>query len=142
MMAEFALVSFVAPSIPDATPLLTSTLDLLATPTITLVAQGTGVSQRKYVAQATQQSRLLSQVVYPGKLISQSRWMAAKFRESLKSKAQHLLRFWLLQIREKTIDQSEWLTILAGNEIKQDASLGSWNTSLLTPENTISVWWW
>ena len=35
--AEFGLVSFIIPAMPDVEPLPTATLDLLATPTITLV---------------------------------------------------------------------------------------------------------
>ena len=34
---------------------------------------------------------------------------------------------------EKRVEDLNWLTILAGNETKQDAVLGSWNTSLLSP---------
>jgi len=41
--------------------------------------------------------------------------------------------FGFYKLEMKTIDKTDWLTILAGNEPKQAASLGSWNTSLLTP---------
>ena len=37
-VGEFVLVSFVVPTVPDASPLITPTLDLLASPTITLEA--------------------------------------------------------------------------------------------------------
>ena len=37
--AEFGLVSFIIPAIPGVEPLPTATLDLLATPTITLAAE-------------------------------------------------------------------------------------------------------
>lgn len=38
-MTEFTLVYFIAPTVPGATPLLTPTLDLLATPTYTLAPE-------------------------------------------------------------------------------------------------------
>jgi hypothetical protein len=44
VIAEFSLVSFVAPAVPGANPLLTPTLDLLATPTTTLPAVTVEVS--------------------------------------------------------------------------------------------------
>ena len=43
--AEFFLVSFVVPSVPDASPLPTSTLNLLATPTSAMTALAPGAEQ-------------------------------------------------------------------------------------------------
>lgn len=41
--------------------------------------------------------------------------------------------FGFYKLEMKRADQNNWLTILAGNETKVDATLGSWNTSLLSP---------
>lgn len=134
MMAEFALVSFVAPSIPDATPLLTSTLDLLATPTITLVAQGTGLAGENMVAQATQPIETAITGCIPGQINITEPVDGSEISGIAEIKGSaSIADFGFYKLEMKTIDQTEWLTILAGNEIKQDATLGSWNTSLLTP---------
>jgi hypothetical protein len=41
-IAVFAMVTFVAPSFPESNPLMTPTLNLLATPTFTLAAENEG----------------------------------------------------------------------------------------------------
>lgn len=134
MMAEFALVSFIAPTLPDATPLLTSTLDLLATPTITLVAQGTGLVGENMAAEATQSLDAAA----TGCTVGQVQINEPVDGSEISGIAEiigtaFISDFGFYKLEMKTIDQTDWLTILAGNETKQDASLGSWNTSLLTP---------
>jgi len=54
VMAEFVLVSFIAPGVPGASPLLTPTLDLLATSTTTLAAQDAGAVIENPAAAPTQ----------------------------------------------------------------------------------------
>lgn len=134
MMAEFALVSFIAPNIPGATPLLTSTLDLLATPTITLVAQGAGLAGENLVAAATQALETVAAGCTPGQVeIKEPADGSEIFGIAEIIGTASIADFGFYKLEMKTTDQTEWLTILAGNETKQDASLGSWNTSLLTP---------
>jgi hypothetical protein len=43
--------------------------------------------------------------------------------------------FYKFEMRPQGGSDTSWLTILAGNEARQDANLGSWNTSLLPPGN-------
>lgn len=133
IMAEFALVSFVAPGVPGASPLLTSTLDLLATPTITLVAQGTAIAGENLSA-STPEANAVTAGCTPGQVEITEPLDGSEITGIVEIKGTAFITdFGFYKLEMKTIDQSEWLTILAGNEIKQDASLGSWNTSLLTP---------
>ena len=39
--------------------------------------------------------------------------------------------FYMLEMKRP--EETTWLTILAGNELKQEATLGVWNTGLLAP---------
>jgi hypothetical protein len=134
MIAEFSLVSFVAPNVPGATPLLTSTLDLLATPTITLVAQGTGLAGENLTAAATQALDTTTPGCVPGQVEISEPADGSEISGIAEIKGSAFITdFGFYKLEMKTPDQTDWLTILAGNETKQDASLGSWNTSLLTP---------
>ncbi len=134
MMAEFALVSFIAPNVPGATPLLTSTLDLLATPTITLVAQGTGLAGEGLAAASTQALETATTGCTPGQVAISEPVDGSEISGIAEIKGSAFIQnFGFYKLEMKTTDQTDWLTILAGNETKQDASLGSWNTSLLTP---------
>jgi hypothetical protein len=133
MIAEFALVSFIAPNVPGATPLLTSTLDLLATPTITLVVQGTGLAGENLPA-ATQALETATTGCTPGQVEISEPVDGSEISGISEIKGSvSIADFGFYKLEMKTTDQTDWLTILAGNEIKQNASLGSWNTSLLTP---------
>ncbi|GAP15145.1 hypothetical protein LARV_02926 [Longilinea arvoryzae] len=53
MLAEFILVSFVAPAMPNQRILATPTLDLISTPTATLPVSGVGVTPTSESVQAT-----------------------------------------------------------------------------------------
>jgi hypothetical protein len=41
--------------------------------------------------------------------------------------------FGFYKLEMKRVEETNWLTILAGNEVKVDGTLGAWNTSLLSP---------
>ncbi len=134
MIAEFALVSFIAPNVPGATPLLTSTLDLLATPTITLVAQGTGLAGEGLPVGATQALETVTTGCTPGQVEISEPVDGSEIKGIVEIHGSaSIADFGFYKLEMKTTDQTDWLTILAGNETKQNASLGSWNTSLLTP---------
>jgi len=41
--------------------------------------------------------------------------------------------FGFYKLEMKRVEETSWLTILAGNELITNGTLGSWNTSLLSP---------
>lgn len=134
VMAEFVLVSFIAPSVPGASPLLTPTLDLLATSTTTLAAQDTSASAENQAASPTQPMATTNPGCMAGQIEITEPLDGSEISGIVEIKGSAVAQdFGFYKLEMKTIDQTEWLTILAGNETKQAASLGSWNTSLLSP---------
>ena len=134
IMAEFVFVSFIAPDVPGAFPLITSTLDLLATPTITLAAQESGTAVENQTAVPTPVLETAVTGCIPGQLEISEPADGSEVSGIVEVKGSASVQeFGFYKLEMKTTDQTDWLTILAGNETKQAASLGSWNTSLLTP---------
>jgi len=130
-VTEFVLVSFVAPTIPGATPLPTPTLDLLATPTITLPATTplpgeataaplpTGLSASGCVpAQVEIFSPAAGQEVVNVVVITGT---------------VNIPNFGFYKLEMKRPDEAIWATIQAGNEIRMEGKLGDWDTRRLPP---------
>ena len=137
IMAEFVLVSFVGPTFPGTTPLLTPTLDLLATPTITLEATPTELLSTP--GQASPTSALETQAgdesgCVPQQVAINFPTDGSEIRDIIDIRGTaDIPNFGFYKLDMKRVEDLNWLTILAGNETKQDAVLGSWNTSLLSP---------
>lgn len=132
-VTEFVLVSFVAPTVPGAMPIFTPTLDLLATPTITLQptseagnvpAAGTQISD----AQASDTGCISEQIIIT---FPEDGSEIGGVIEIMGTVDVPNFGFYKLEMRHP--EETNWQTILAGNEKKLEATLGSWNTSLLTP---------
>ncbi len=135
-ISEFSLVSFVVPGVPSALPLLTPTLDLLATPTSTLPplvveaggTPGTGTPAPTAVPTPAGKGCI------PGKLI----FTIPKNGEQVTGKVSISgtvdfpnLGFYKYEVQYP--GENIWLPLQAGREIKKEAELGIWDTSLLTP---------
>lgn len=139
VMVEFVLVSFIAPAMPGAIPLLTPTLDLLATPTITLAPSPPPLEGTPLAATPT----LPIELVAPGGGGCIPGQVAITFPQegSQVSGIVEILgtvdipNFGFYKLEMKRPEEPTWLTILAGNEVKKEAVLGAWNTSLLPPGN-------
>jgi hypothetical protein len=137
----FFLVSFVAPTMPGAIPLLTPTLDLLATPTSTLppsTPEAIGVPASGTSIAATPTLPLTPQLggegCIPGQLIITSPQNGSEIQGTVViTGTASTPNFGFYKLEMKRADQNNWLTILAGNETKVDDTLGAWNTSLLSP---------
>jgi hypothetical protein len=137
----FILVSFIAPAVPGAVPLLTPTLDMLATPTATL-ASAAGLNQTPVVAvsgavgevPAQPAAATLSagegcvpdQVAITHPLEGQRLRFGAAYGTAN-------IPILLLQIRNET--QMHLTADAGGNEPKQEG-LSALNTSLLSPKYT------
>ena len=137
MIAEFVLVSFIAPTFPATIPLLTPTLDLLATPTITLAttSQEIQIAEGSLAETPTPPNPANSESgCTPESIFISFPAEGAEIRDIIEIRGTaEIPNFGFYKLEMKKSDEQNWLTILAGNEIKQDAVLGAWNTSLLSP---------
>lgn len=137
-ITEVVLVSFIAPSMPGAIPILTPTLDLLATPTTTLPASlPTEVQENLAVTPTALSTADLEQSgCQPGIVDIASPVDGSEIGGVVAiTGTANITDFGFYKIEMKRLEESSWLTILAGNEPKVNDLLGSWNTSLLSPGN-------
>jgi hypothetical protein len=134
-VAEFILVSFVAPSLPVSSLLPTPTLSLLATTTPTIGPGGTetpGDSIPTAIlekANATQESGCA-----PGQIeitAPQNGQEVSGVVEVLGSAA--IPNFGFYKLETKLPDDLNWLTLQAGNITIQNGKLGDWDTRRLSP---------
>jgi len=126
-LAEFVLVTFVSPFVPQPKLLATPTLDLLATPTITLQVgfvaptgiPGTPVPNR-------------SNGCIPGKLEFTNVKAGQEFSGTIKLEGTtNVPGFGFYKYEYGQPGQENWVTIAAGNEIKTNAEIGTWNITQL-----------
>ena len=136
-MSEFVMVSFIAPTVPEASPLLTPTLDLLATPTIALEPSAQVVGVLPITNTITPTLTVAGDDgCIPGQIAISSPANGDEISGAVEIKGTaNILDFGFYKLEMRTPDQSSWLTILAGDGVKQDETLGTWNTSLLSPGN-------
>jgi len=135
-VSEFFLVSFVAPSMPGAIPLPTPTMDLLATTTSTLPLEAPAVSQTPFAITPTLEATAPSVGVgcIPGQIMITSPQDGSEIGGVVTiTGTASIPNFGFFKLEMKRAEETNWLTILAGNEVKVDATLGAWNTSLLSP---------
>jgi hypothetical protein len=126
-LAEFVLVTFVSPFVPQAKPLATPTLDLLATPTITLSVRA-GVPAGTLGTPAP----VRSNGCIPGQLEFTNVKPGQEFRGTIKLEGTtNVPGFGFYKYEYGQPGQENWVTIAAGNEIKTKAEIGTWNISQL-----------
>ncbi|MGB9674142.1 MAG: hypothetical protein ACPL3P_08390 [Anaerolineales bacterium] len=138
MMSEFILVSFVIPNSSENSPLPTPTLNLLSTPTTTLEANLDNAAQVNNAAITPTSPTPLEETAtnncVPGQIeisAPQDGSQVNGIIEVVGSANIPNFGFYKLEMRQP--GDENWLTILAGNEIKQGSVLGSWNTTLINP---------
>lgn len=138
-ITEFVLVSVIAPTVPGALPLLTPTLDLLSTPTTTLQVGTTPEAAQSLsptTVGVTPTGALASAGCLPGQIIITSPQDGSEISGIvIITGTVDIPNFGFYKLEMKRPEEADWLTILAGNEPKQEESLGSWNTSLLPAGN-------
>ncbi len=133
-IAEFVLVSFVAPALPGANILPTPTLNLLATPTVTLPGTtpepgGTSFAPGQAVIQTT---------TVPGCVAGQIELISPTNGQDINGVVEimgtaNIPNFGFYKFEIKRPDENIWLTIQAGNSLVTAGKLGDWDTSRLTP---------
>jgi hypothetical protein len=133
-VVEFVLVSIIAPTFPGASPLPTPTLDLLATPTVTLGPEstplpGTVISPTLQVTQQPVGSGCVPgqiEISYPTPGLEISDVITITGSASIAN-------FGFYKYEMKRPDESLWLTIQAGDQVVQNGKLGEWDTRRLLP---------
>jgi hypothetical protein len=134
-ISEFVLVSFIAPAVPGAIPLPTPTLDLLASPTTTLLPTTPQPGQPNAATPTGAQTpQAAAGGCLPGQVEITSPANGGEVNEVVEIQGSaNIPNFGFYKLEMKRVEETSWLTILAGNEIIVNGTLGSWNTSLLPP---------
>jgi hypothetical protein len=130
-VVEFALVSYVVPTVPGAAPLFTPTLDLLATPTFTLdpnTTPGAATSTPGPTLPPDESGCIPDQanITFPAAGSSVQGVIDIIGTANIPN-------FGFYKYETASVNDSTWLTIQAGNEIKVEEILGPWDTTRLNP---------
>jgi len=132
-VVEFTLVTFVVPTVPGANPLPTTTLDLLATPTTTLLPPTQNPSGTQE-ATPTPMEVLAAEGCTAGQINLNSPTNVSKVSGSvtiLGTADIPNFGFYTLQIARP--GDAIWLPILVGQQPIKNDILGTWDTSSLVP---------
>ena len=137
VLFEFLIVSFVVPSYPNMTAFPTPTLDLLARPTVTLIAPQAGTP----VATVTPSSSTgdLSTVGEPageGCTSGQIEWETPKSGDTISETVElkgtvNVPNLGFYKYEYSQPGQDTWTTIAAGNSPLVNGTIGFWNTTTL-----------
>jgi hypothetical protein len=128
-VTEFVLVAFVAPTVPGASPLITPTIDLLATPTITLEPNLASVNTTPFPTLETQNDGCV-----PDKVDITSPQPGETIRDIVEIRGSvDIPNFGFYKFEMAAIGDPSWLTIQAGEIITQAGQLGFWDTTRLSP---------
>jgi len=133
--AEFGLVSFIIPSMPDVDPLPTATLDLLASPTTTISpAEETEVP-------SLQETPLPGTAAVQAGCVPEALMITFPENNSTVSGiieiegTVNIPDFGFYKFEISSANSDAWLTIQAGDSPKTDEMLGFWDTTQLDPGN-------
>ena len=133
--AEFGLVSFIIPALPEVEPIPTATLDLLATPTMTMLpetetgsanAQGTLLPGTEVVPSGCIPDQLI--ISYPENNSTVNDIVEVEGTVDIPD-----FGFYKFEISRGESDN--WLTIQAGDTPREEEKLGFWDTTQLEPDN-------
>jgi hypothetical protein len=133
-VAEFVMVSFIAPAVPGANPLPTATLNVLATPTTTLTADSTQVLEGGPTVSPNPTPSTANTGCIPGQIEITAPENGASIKDVVVVNGSATIPdFGFYKIEMKRPDQQSWLTILAGNQPVTDSKLGEWDTRRIPP---------
>ncbi|TLN28652.1 hypothetical protein FDZ74_00180 [bacterium] len=139
MLAEFVLVSFVAPALPSPKVLATPTLDLVSTPTATLPATVIGVTPTSESLQTTPLA-VTAEGCIPGSI----EWIYPQNGDELQGTVNlsfivNVVNLGFYKYEYVQAGSADWVTIAAGNAPvvstpeAADESQRTWNTGSLIP---------
>jgi len=133
--AEFGLVSFIIPALPDIEPIPTATLDLLATSTITLAVESETSSPD------VQETQLPGTEIFqvgciPDEVIITYPENDSTVQDIVEVEGTvNIADFGFYKFEISKGDTGNWLTIQAGDSPKENEKLGFWDTTQLEPGN-------
>jgi hypothetical protein len=132
-IAEFMLVTFVAPSVPGAIPIPTATLDFLASPETTLpVITPAGMQPTPTTASETQVPAGAGCI--PGQIWISNPTDGEEIRGLVVlTGTVDIPNFGFYTYEIARPGETIWLPLQVGRDIKQEAVLGNWDTSVLPP---------
>lgn len=132
-VAEFTVVTFVAPTVPGANPLPTTTLDLLATPTTTLPPPTQNPNETPGIT-PTPSEIAAAEGCTPGQVNLTSPLNGDRIVGSITIKGSAdtpNFGFFTLEIARP--GDAIWLPIQVGQQAVKKETLGTWDSSTLTP---------
>jgi hypothetical protein len=126
---EFVLVSFIVPSVPTALPIITPTMDLLATPTTTIEANLLSTNTTPAAPIETDNGNCV-----PGRVDILSPENGETIQDLVEIiGSADIPSFGFYKFEMAAINDPSWLTIQAGDTITQGGRLGYWDTTILNP---------
>jgi len=132
-VAEFTVVTFVIPTVPGANPLPTTTLDLLATPTTTLPAPTQKPNLTPGIS-PTPGEMPASEGCVVGEVNLTSPLNGDRISGSIVVVGSaNITNFGFFTLQIAHPGDTAWLPILVGQQTIKNATLGTWETSTLTP---------
>lgn len=132
-VAEFAIVTFVVPTLPGANPLPTATLDILATPTITLSPSTQNPAETQQ-ATPTPAELPAAEGCTPGEINLTEPLYGDRFSGSITIRGSaNIPNFGFFTLQVARPGDAIWLPISVGQQPVKNDILGEWDTSSLTP---------
>jgi hypothetical protein len=133
-ISEFSLVYFVIPGVPGATPLLTPTINVLASPTTTLAAVTLQAGDTAPASTVAPSSPIGTNGCIPNQLeltTPKSGEVVSNTVTLVGSVDLPNLGFYKYEVARP--GDTAWLTLQAGRGVKHNETLGDWNTVSLPP---------
>ena len=133
--AEFGLVSFIIPAIPDVEPLPTATIDLFATPTTTIAADN-GTTSPDLLETLPPEADILQIGCIPDQVMITYPENESTVKDIVEVEGTvNVTDFGFYKFEISKGDTNNWLTIQAGDSPKEDEMLGFWDTTQLETGN-------
>jgi hypothetical protein len=136
-VAIFVLVSFVAPAFPASNPLFTPTMDLLASPSITLSAELTdevGITPTAEALSLTATIQVVGEGCVAGQIMLSEPVDGTDITDVIEVKGTaNIQNFGFYKYEIARPGETVWLTIQAGRDVVQEGDLGQWDTRTLAP---------
>ena len=133
--AEFGLVSFIIPALPEVVPIPTPTLDLLATPTMTLLPT-TDAGSGSIEGTPLPGTEVAPSGCIPDQLIIDYPENNSTVNDIVEVEGTvDIPDFGFYKFEISRGESENWLTIQAGDTPKVEEKLGFWDTTQLEPDN-------
>jgi hypothetical protein len=130
-IGEFILIVFLAPNIPAFSRLPTPTLNPLALPTSTIPFES---QQTLGIVTPLPTSTIQATGCIPGQIAITSPKAGDELRGQISiTGSADIPNFGFYKYEFAPLGSTNWSTVLANRAVKDDASLGSWDTSTITP---------